>query len=875
MKRILSLVLIFVMCLSLNSVFASDTKEIMPVSPDMDFSVAMGIFDEDTNPNAPITRIELAEIFYNIVLSDIAPPIDKSKYFADLDYEKAPYADFAYQSGLMNGVGNGNFNPNGELTYAQLLKVAVSFLGYGALAEAKGGYPYGYVAVANDIKITPQSVPYIDYTVTNAAVASVMRLATNVPLMKRISFGTDDEKYTLDNSSDYLSEYMHISRTRGVIDGNGFLSLNGEKLTSDEIAIDNYVFRLNESTQDLINYLGYSVDVYCKNYRSNSVNEVMYYEICETNKSVKIDADDVRGYSSSYFLYGENQKARLSHTLKMVYNGSYLASYDAEDFNPFKNTNLEGSVTLIDNNFDNSFDYAIIDAYKSYVVSNVVNNAIFNEFYPDEVIDLGKSFTDGDIEISNVLMQPVLLETIEKGDIINVSHDKGGIVKKIVVTIDTFTGIFEELNASSRIMKVGGMEFKMSKKFISNPLSDYSDISLGSEIILFFNKDGKISDVKSVSEKTNIAYLVQTYKGTGFDNECRINVFTADGNFKELVLAEKLKLGDSSSNVKSADAIDALPIDAKGSVRQPILYILNEEGKVNWIDFSTGTTPRDGLYMIEGFTGKSQSLYYRAGQYNFESKLLLSSSTIIFNVAKDSEPTNYDNYYIESPSYYGGDGNKTIDFTAYGLTKEASPCASIIVDKDGIKAVSNDSNLLIIDEITTSIKNDEEVYKIKGFTYSNGVSTFYATKEALDSVFGSNLPKRGDIIQTRSFGGIIKYVKDIFDWDTKTFKSGINPSSSSFDSNCRCIYGDVVYNDGSYIKVKVEGKDDVLAFPLSNVKIVEIDYSHREEGIMSASKSDIIYDTENYGTHSSKVVVRTRNGDIRTIVVYNGLGGAK
>jgi hypothetical protein len=424
-------------------------------------------------------------------------------------------------------------------------------------------------------------------------------------------------------------------------------------------------------------------------------------------------------------------------------------------------------------------------------------------------------------------------------------------------------------------MKVGGVEFKMSKNFISNPLSDYNDIRLGSKIEVFFNKSGKISDVRSVSKKINIAYLVQTDKGTGMDAVCTLKVFTADGVFEELILAEKLKLGDSSMNVNDTLAIDYLPTDAKGSVRQPVLYTLNEDGMVNWIDFSTGTTPRDGLYMIEGFDGKSQSLYYRAGQYNFESKLLLSSSTIIFNVAKDSDPTNYENYYIEAPSYYGGDGNRTIDFTAYGLTKDGNPCAAILVEKDGIKNVSNDSNLLIVDEITTALKNGEEVYKIKGFTYSNGVSTFYAEKEALNSVFGADLPKRGDIIQTRSIGGIIKYVKDIFDWETKSFKTGINPSSSSFDSSCRCIYGDVVYNDGSYIKVKVEGKDDVLAFPVSGVKVVEIDYSQKNEGIMSSAKVSKVYDTEKYGAYASKVVVRTRNGDIRTIVAYNGLGGAK
>ena len=76
------------------------------------------------------------------------------------------------------------------------------------------------------------------------------------------------------------------------------------------------------------------------------------------------------------------------------------------------------------------------------------------------------------------------------------------------------------------------------------------------------------------------------------------------------------------------------------------------------------------------------------------------------------------------------------------------------------------------------------------------------------------------------------------------------------------------------MKVKVENSEEILFFPLSNAKFVEVDFSDSRKGVVRAANSACVYDTKNYPSHSSKVVVRTRDGSTRTVVVYNGLGGA-
>ena len=54
-------------------------------------------------------------------------------------------------SGVLSGVGDGLFAPKSVVLPEQVAKVLVSILGYDAWAQAKGGYPYGYMSVASDL----------------------------------------------------------------------------------------------------------------------------------------------------------------------------------------------------------------------------------------------------------------------------------------------------------------------------------------------------------------------------------------------------------------------------------------------------------------------------------------------------------------------------------------------------------------------------------------------------------------------------------------------------------------------------------------------------------------------------------------------------
>lgn len=68
------------------------------------------------------------------------------------------YVNVAAQNGIVNGITETEFGIGTMVTFNQAVKMAVVMVGYRTVAEEKGGYPEGYIVVANEIGITDRAV---------------------------------------------------------------------------------------------------------------------------------------------------------------------------------------------------------------------------------------------------------------------------------------------------------------------------------------------------------------------------------------------------------------------------------------------------------------------------------------------------------------------------------------------------------------------------------------------------------------------------------------------------------------------------------------------------------------------------------------------
>ena len=148
MKKLLALVLALVMSLSLVTISNADFKDADKIDYNeaVDVMVAVGVLKGYDNGNFgakdTLTREQAAKIIAYLELGDkAADALVGGKTFTDVTASRwsAGFIGYCAQAGIVAGVGNGQFNPTGELTALQFGKMLLVELGYDAKAAGMVG----------------------------------------------------------------------------------------------------------------------------------------------------------------------------------------------------------------------------------------------------------------------------------------------------------------------------------------------------------------------------------------------------------------------------------------------------------------------------------------------------------------------------------------------------------------------------------------------------------------------------------------------------------------------------------------------------------------------------------------------------------------
>ena len=120
-----------------------------------ELGIVRGYADGSFGADKPVTRGVLAAMLTRILNIDTDLPAESSPYY-DVKPDAWNFGSICALNtdGIMSGYGNGNFGPEDTVTYEQAVKPLVSAIGYGAEANYKGGYPWGYIIVAAKNGIT-------------------------------------------------------------------------------------------------------------------------------------------------------------------------------------------------------------------------------------------------------------------------------------------------------------------------------------------------------------------------------------------------------------------------------------------------------------------------------------------------------------------------------------------------------------------------------------------------------------------------------------------------------------------------------------------------------------------------------------------------
>ena len=147
MKKLLALVLALVMSMSLVTISnaAYSDKADIDLKEAVDVLSAVGVFegsDGKFDPKANLTREQAAKLVAYLQLGKkSADALVGGNKFTDVAANRwsAGYVDYCATTGVVAGIGNGQFNPTGSLTALQFGKMLLVCLGYDADSEGLTG----------------------------------------------------------------------------------------------------------------------------------------------------------------------------------------------------------------------------------------------------------------------------------------------------------------------------------------------------------------------------------------------------------------------------------------------------------------------------------------------------------------------------------------------------------------------------------------------------------------------------------------------------------------------------------------------------------------------------------------------------------------
>lgn len=217
MKKIFSVVLM-VMQLLIVTVFA-DGIQLKDTQKDDLYNLGIMTGDEngDLRLNDKITRAEVAKMICvagNIYLTTN----NGENIFNDVaaDHWAYKYIYTAKENKIINGDGNGNFNPENNIINEEIVKMIVCLLGYREMAEQQSGYPAGYTATAAKIGITSNLNLKTKTPATRNDVAIMICNALDVPIMAEKREDEDDNTvYVVLEGKDGIP-FSSIRGTRGM-----------------------------------------------------------------------------------------------------------------------------------------------------------------------------------------------------------------------------------------------------------------------------------------------------------------------------------------------------------------------------------------------------------------------------------------------------------------------------------------------------------------------------------------------------------------------------------------------------------------------------------------------------------------------------------
>lgn len=556
-------------------------------------------------PNDTISRAEMAAIIVRIYgMESSVNTSSGTTEFTDVpeSHWAAGYINIASGLGVINGDGDGTFRPDDKVTYNEAVKMLVCVVGYGLEANERGGWPTGYLVVANDLDIS-KNVITTSGDASRETVAKLVANAIDVEYLEKTGYG-ETETYMSYPGRTLLSEKLKVEKVEDVVVTETYAaSLVGEgTLKSNQVRVDDTIYWITDSSKGIDGYMGYPVIIYAKEDKKvdKDYKFIVHYEIDDEMTDfieyapediINADYDEIKVYAN------EDGSKKISYqlpaTAPVFVNGVGDRSFDVTALDPQEDgdPSFNGKILIIDIDQNEIIDVLFVDIMKTMVVDRVVktNGGFYilakdgTRFPESGKIDL----EDDDVRITIVKDgEEARYSDLEENDV--VSYSIVGNTYNLEACTENVSGVVQRITGDGEVVID-------DEKYEYSTIVNVDECEVGDNATLYLDVYGKIAYVTTTTAGAeDYAYLLDI----GTENDVMegdtycLKVYTKDAGISVINVADDvtfIKEGEASEPYESEEITDAVWTK----------YGLKKDGEVVSQLFKFSTDSSDKIDTIE------------------------------------------------------------------------------------------------------------------------------------------------------------------------------------------------------------------------------------------------------------------------------------
>ena len=675
----------------------------------------------------PLSDTETREEFADALVKLLKLPSAtvEEEIFFDVDMFNKYYSSI--YTALEHGIISENmmFEPKRAVTNDEAVKMAVTAVGYGIFARENGGYPNGYFKAAGMADLLDGMDFSASSTLTKDNCYILLYNILNAYLYE----------YTIQNGHKQLTKtdktalqaLYKLEKTEGIVSKTTYnsLDMNDKSIRNGQIEINGEKYLMDELDAS---YLG----MRCKAYYTE--NDGDYEVVClypYKNNELNINLEDVtkNGNIITYYNGEKRETAELDGGSLMVYNDR-VCQFDDSCFE-----SDSGKLRLVDNDNDNDYDMVFVEISEYMYVtrtdsvkktlSDNNDNKLHLDLLEVEIKEIRDSASGEELFFADIPTSRAIAYRMSKDKkLISIDVCKQVVNGKIEAAYD------------NKVV-IGGVSYNVSRYF-EKYYGKYIKAGQSGTFVLGIYND--IVCMSSTNTEYQYGYLLKVWELEWDDTVVECKMYTTDGIFEIIPLAEKIKMDGKSEKSKAVKTKFA-------DTPQLVRFKRNSDGYMSNIDFSEQKT--DGKIAsdlsvddsLTKYNDSDMSQIYKSGGKVLIESLINVRNAVVFYIPDDIS---------DEKAYSAGSSAGLVSGETYTIKgvydiDETKSSKAIVIESTKSNRVFGASHL--ITKVLLSHNSDDEIgYRIS--CWSNGNYGEYFLPESVEYLKNTeNKPCEGDIVR--------------------------------------------------------------------------------------------------------------------------------